>query len=227
MTSSGTYNFSPSVGQILLAAYARLQIRRASLLQEHMTDGFNETNFLFSQWSNLQPSLFTVDLVTVPLVQGTATYNVDTSTVMILDAYIEYGNPTTDRLIFPISRTEYASYPNKQQQGFPTVFWFDRLISPTITLWLVPDQNGPYTLKYYRCTQNQDANLPSGETPAIPYRFIDAMVAGLAHRLSRIWKPEMEQMRKADADEAWRIAAGNDVENVSLFLSPGLSSYYR
>jgi hypothetical protein len=57
---------------------------------------------------------------------------------MILDMYISYGSPSTDRLIFPISRSEYAAYPDKTTQGTPTVFWFDRLIAPTFTLWPVP-----------------------------------------------------------------------------------------
>ena len=116
---------------------------------------------------------------------------------------------------------------NKTQQGVPNVFWFDRLISPTFTLWYVPDSSTTYTLKYYRCTQPQDASLQSGQTPAIPYRFIDAMVADLAHRLARIWKPELEAQRAADAKEAWAEAAINDVENVALNIVPTLTSYFR
>ena len=108
----------------------------------------------------------------------------------------------------------------------PSVFWYDRLLSPTITLWLVPDDS-TVTLQYYRCTQNQDANLQSGETPAVPYRFLDAMVAGLAHRLARIYKPEMEAARKMDAAEALMIAQTQDVENIPMTIMPQLSGYYR
>lgn len=223
MASSGTYSFAPSVGNLALSAYSRIQIRRPALLAEHMFDAYQETNFMMSSWSNMAPNLWTVDLVTQSLTASTATYNVDAKTVMILDAYITVSSQ--DRLIFPISRTEYASFPNKTDEGVPSVFWFDRILAPTITLWLVPDDT--YTISYYRCTQNQDANLQSGETPAVPYRFLDAMVAGLAHRLARIYKPELEQQRKQDAAEALALAQTNDVENVAMSVQPQLQGYYR
>ena len=224
MATSGTYAFSPSVGNLALSAYSRIQIRRPALLAEHMFDAYQETNFMMSSWSNMAPNLWTVDLVTQALTAGTATYNVDAKTVMILDAYITISSQ--DRLIFPISRTEFASYPNKTDQGTPSIYWYDRLLSPTITLWLVPDDS-TVTLNYYRCTQNQDANLPSGETPAVPYRLLDAMVSGLAHRLARIYKPEMEAARKMDAAEALMIAQTQDVENIPMSVQPMLSGYYR
>lgn len=228
MTSSGTTSFSLSNASIAVSSFARLQIRRPALLAEHMQDAYTELNLLLSSYSNLQPNLWTVDLVSVPLIQGTATYSVDPSCVMILDAYLSFNSaPLSNRLIFPISRTEYASYSNPTAQGVSSVFWFDRLISPTITLWLVPDQTNAYTLNYYRCRQVQDANLPSGETPNIPYRWYDALVAGLAHRLARIYKPELEQVRSADADKAWNVAATQDQENVDLVIAPQLGNYYR
>lgn len=227
MASSGTYTFAPSTGELTLSAFARLGIRRPQLLAEHMADAKQEMNFLLSSWSNLAPNLWTVDLVSTTLVAGTASYSVAARTVMILDAYLSYGSPSTDHLIFPISRSEYASYPSKTTQGTPTVYWFDRLTSPTITLWTVPDSAYTYTLNYYRCTQNEDANLPSGETPAVPYRWLDALVAGLAHRLARIYKPDLEQARAADADKAWAIAATQDTENVPMAVTPMLSGYYR
>ena len=223
MATSNTYNFNPSIGNLALSAYSRIQIRRPALLPEHMLDAYQETNFMMSSWSNMAPNLWTVDLVTQSLVASTATYSVDAKTVMILDAYITVSSQ--DRLIFPISRTEYSSFPNKAAEGVPSVFWFDRILAPTLTLWLVPDDT--YTLNYYRCTQNQDANLQSGETPAVPFRFLDAMVAGLAHRLARIYKPELEQARKQDAAEALALAQIQDTENVAMTVQPILSGYYR
>jgi hypothetical protein len=223
--SSGTTNFFLSNASIAVSAFARLQIRRTALLAEHMQDAYNEFNLMLSSLSNLQPNLWTVNLVSVPLVAGTATYSAAASTIMVLDAYISYGSPAIDRILGPISRTDYASYPNKQQQGVPTSFWFDRTITPSITLWTVPDSTQAYTLNYYCCSQVQDANLPAGEIPNVPYRFLDLMVAGLSHRLSRIWKPELEAVRKADADAAWQVASTQDVEDVPLNIVPQIGFY--
>ena len=126
MASSGVYNFSLTNGEALIAAYERVRIRTPSLRQEHMATARREMNLLFSQWANQQVNLFEVTLVNQALTNGTATYNVDAKVVMILDAYISLDNGTTDqndRYITPISRTDYASYPNKFDQGPPTVFW--------------------------------------------------------------------------------------------------------
>jgi len=232
MASSGTYTFSSTAsnGSLVLSAFERCRIRAPSLRQEHMLSAQREFNFLLSTLSNLQPNLWTVTLVSETLVEGTETYDVDAKVVMVLDAYISlnYGTSNqTDRYISPMSRTDYAAIGQKQTQGQPTSYWFDRTIDPTITLWTVPDGNGPYTLNYYACTQMQDANLYGGETPNVPYRWIDALVAGLAHRLSRIYAPEVEAMRKVDAKEAWDIAAAQDTENVNLSISPSMQGYYR
>lgn len=230
MASSGTYNFAPSNGELVLAAYERIQIRAPSLRQEHMLSARRELNFLFGEFSNKQVNLWEVLRTQTTLVQGTATYPITPQTIMVLDASIvlNFGQQNESRrYITPISRSEYLTYANQQTQGPPTVFWFDRLESPTITFWPVPDGNGPYTFDWFGCTQQQDANLAGGETPDAPYRWFDAIVAGMAHRLSRIYAPQMEQIRKMDAKEAWETAATQDTENVPLVLAPQIGAYYR
>lgn len=228
--TSGTYNFMPSLGEAVLNAYSRIGVRRTEIQQTHLADAKMEANLLLARIANTEPNLWTVDLQALPLLQGSATYTVPAETAMILDAYIRFGSPTTDRSMYPISRSEYSTYPQKALQAFPTVYWFDRLISPTITIWPVPDGNGPYTLYYYRVRQVQDADFTDGTNALnveIPYLWLDAFVAGLAARLARIYAPSLEPARKADADEAWALAAKQDVENVSVMISPGLSGYYR
>ena len=229
MTSSGTYAFGPSVGNLVISAYERCQIRAPSLRQEHFLTARNELNFLFSEFSNKQVNLWHVELISLTLVDGTATYDVPARVVMILDAYLRVNDgedDQTDRYIMPISRTDYASYAAKQTEGLPTVYWFNRLVSPTITTYPVINDSG-YLLKYYACSQVQDAALAGGETPDIPYLWTDALVAGLAHRLSRVYAPTLEAQRKMDAQEAWAIAATQNVENVPVRLTPNLGRYYR
>lgn len=225
---SGQYNFNPSAADIILTAYQRIRIRPTEILQPHLQQAIVELNLLLVKFSNLQPNLWDVDLQTVPLTAGVATYSVPAETVMITNAYIRTGTgtSTTDRLIFPISQTEYAALPNKTSQGLPTQFWFNRQISPTLTLYLVPDSNGPYTLFYYRVRQVQDALGQNGLNVEVPYLFLDAITAGLAHRLARVFAPDLEDRRKLEAEEAWAIAAKMNVENVPLFIVPGLIGYY-
>ena len=88
MTSSGTYAFSPSNGELVLAAYERIQIRAPAIRQEHMLSARRELNFLFSEMSNKSPNLWEITLVSQMLTPGTATYSVNADTIMILDAVI-------------------------------------------------------------------------------------------------------------------------------------------
>jgi len=306
MTTSGTYNFNPSLGEIVLNAYARCGVRRTAIMQEHMTDARFETNLMLSSWANQGVNLWEVQLFSIPLVQGVSTYNavnsspitslgqagpytqigysgtstyqvgetitisnanptsingtytvssilspnlisilaylpgyisggyvegsISSKVVMVLDAVIQQNTGTSsqfDRVIMPISRTEYSQTPNKLLQAPPTVFWFDRLINPTITVWPVPDQTDTYTLNYYVVTQIQDSELTDAQTVDIPYRWLDAMASGLAARLAAIYAPERAQMLDAKAEQAYTIAATQDTENVPLYIMPGLSGYFR
>jgi len=228
MTTSGTYNFNPSLGEITLYAFNLCGLRNTSLLQEHMESARMAANMVAASFSNRGVNLWQVDLVTVPLVQGTSTYSVDPSTVMILDGYVTTGSGTTaiDRIIMPVSRTEYASYPNKTQQGWPTTFWFDRLLAPTVTLWPVPDGN-EVSFSYYRLRQIQDANFTSGQTVDVPYLWMEAFAYALAFRLALIWSPDKVPMLKPIADEAYNIAAEQNVENAATYISPQIQGYYR
>jgi hypothetical protein len=230
MTTSGTVAYNPSIGEVVLYSFNLCQIRSTSLAAEHLNSARQAMNMMLSRWSNTGPNLWKVDTETITLVAGQSTYPVPADTIMILDMYARTpaGTSNTDRIMMPISRTEYASYPNKAQQGFPTVFWFDRLINPTVTIWPVPDGSGaPTTITYYRVTQVQDASLPGGETIDVPYRWLDAFANGLAYYLSRIWQPQLTAQLKAEADEAYTIAASQDTENVSVYISPMISGYFR
>ena len=229
MATSGTYNFSPGLGELTLYAYNLIGVRNTAVLQEHMEASRMATNMMLSRWANQGVNLWAVDLITTPLVAGQKTYAVDSNTVVMLDAYIETidgSSQPIDRLILPISRTEYASYPNKDQEGFTTTYWFDRLLSPTVTLWPVPDGTTT-SLKYYRVRQIQDANLTSNQNVEIPYLWLEAFAYGLAQRLAIIWAPDKVAILKPMADEAYQIAADQNVEQASQFISPMISGYFR
>lgn len=231
MTSSGTYIYAPSVGDLTLNAFARIGLRRPELLQQHFADAAQEANLLQVEWSNRQPNLWLSELYPVTLVQGTASYPllprfINPMAVYMTTAPGGSGAPF-DRVLGPLSTFEYAALPNKTVQGPPTSYWYDRTITPTVYLWPVPDGNATYTLQLQILSQPQDANLPSGVTPNIPYRWLDAFSKGLSARLAVIYKPEMEVVRSADAERSWRLAATQDTEDVPFFIIPGTSGYFQ
>jgi hypothetical protein len=238
MATSGTYTFNPSLGELTIYAFNLCDIRATALLQEHMESARMATNMMLANWANRGVNLWAVDLQTVNLVQGQSVYTVPDNTVVLLDAYctITTGANPIDRVILPISRTEYASYPNKEQQGFPTVFWFDRLApasrstgsaGPSVTIWPVPDGTSAQTMSYYRVRQLQDSNLAGGQTVEIPYLWLEAAAYGLAQRLALQYNPAKLEFLKPLADEAYQIAAEQNVETAQQYISPQIQGYFR
>ena len=211
-----------------LNAFARCGVRRTEITPQHMQDAYLESNFLQSDWAADGIVWWTVELVKQPLTAGSATYGLPANTISVLDVYISPNNGTTgqNRLILPFSRTDYASLANPSQQAFPTSFWYNRALEPTLTLWPVPDGSTTYLMQYYVYTQMEDALLANGGQAAVPYWCLNAYIADLAHRLSRIYATQLEAQRKTDRDEAY-AKANKQTEPSPLYISPGLSGYYR
>lgn len=228
MTSSGTYGFNPSIGEIVLYCFNRCGVRNTALVQEHMESARMAANMVLADFSNRGVNLWAVDLQTIPLVKGTSTYDVPGNTVVLLDGYVvqNQGGAAINRLLLPVSRSEYASYPNPQMQGQPTVYWFDRLISPTVTLWPVP--NGEQTsFNYYRLRQLQDAEYTDSQTANVPYLWLKAFSDALSVELAVTWAPERLTFLAPMADKSYAIAANQNVETEQVYISPMVSAYFR
>lgn len=230
MTSSGTYAYAPSIADLTLNAFGRIGIRRTELTQQHLADAAMESNLLQVEFSNRQPNLWKSELYTVNLVAGTATYTLPARMISPMAVYMTTtpigSTQSFDRILNPISTFEWASLPNKTTQAPPTTYWYNRQIAPQITLWQVPDASATYVLNLQILSQPQDATLPGGVTPNFPFRWMDAFTSALAARLAAIYRQDLEDKRKADAERSWQIAAKEDIEYVPQFIYPGLSTYY-
>lgn len=226
--TSGTFDFAPSMGEAVLYSFNLCGIRNTALTQQHFESARMASNMMQGRWSSQGVNLWQVDLQRISLQKGRATYEVPSNTIVMLDMYytINTGATEIDRIMLPVSRSEYASYPNKHMEGAPTVAWFDRLLSPTVTLWPVPTGQQSF-FKYYRLRQTQDAKLSNGQNVEIPYYFLDAFTLGLAYRLALIWAPSQAPILKPLADEAWQIASTQNTEQAMFYISPMINGYYR
>lgn len=96
---------------------------------------------------------------------------------------------------------------------------------PNVTVWPAPDQGtlaSPYYyLIYWRLRRLQDAGNGIN-VEDIPFRFQEALIAGLAYKLSMKIPPAMERMPmlKAMYDEAWQLAADEDREKAPIRFVP-------
>lgn len=227
-TSSGLYNFDSTMGEVVSSAFRRCGVHLAQLTAQHMWDASQEANMMMTSWAADGINLWQVEQAAQALTQGTASYTMPTNIVFLLDCFIATGtSPRTDRLIFPLSRSDYDAIPVKSTQGAPTSFWFERLINPNIYLWPTPDASSTYTLYYHYMRQAQDSVLSGGLDVEIPWYYIDAFCAGLAARLAVIYAPDRADRLEALSNKAWLRALDVGTENVAVQIIPQMRSYFR
>lgn len=230
MASTGTYSFGPAASNLTLTAFSRIKIRRAEITSQHMADADTEANLLQVEMGNRVPNLWRQEIYSISLTESDADYDLPARMVGIRDAYLTTtsGGVSTDRVVWPLSAAEYDAQPNKTLEAPPQSYYVQKSITPTITLWPVPDGAATYTLKLRLMTQIQDVSQKSGTTLDMPYRWLDVYVAGLAYRLSRIYATELEAVREKDFEKAWANAATLDVEdNTAVYISPSFGGYWR
>jgi hypothetical protein len=232
MATSGTYAFNPAASGLTLTAFGRIGMRPGALTMEHIRDASIEANLLQGQISANQPNLWKSTIFPIALTQGTAAYNLPTQLVAVQDIYlttVQSSGGNFDRLLFPLTEFEYDAQPQKTTQAPPTTYMIQKTTpTPTITFWQVPDQTGVYTANVRYLAQPQDVSLQNGVTVDMPYIYLDVFVAGLSHRLSRIYAPDKEQLRKQDFLEAWEAAARTDTQDsTQIYIAPDFSRYMR
>lgn len=225
----GSVPFAPSLSELALDAWERCGIQAGELTTTHINSMRRSMNFVLVRWANRGVNLWRVTQVDLALIAGVATYTLDPATIDMLDTYLSttYGDVTTDIMLTPMSRNTYAALPYKQQSGRPILYWFDRTITPTVTVWPVPDDITTYTMPYYAFTQIADADASTGNTPNVPYRFLEAYTAAVAAHLAIKWAPEARAVAlDASAKEAWTEASDEDREKATLSMAPDFSDYF-
>ncbi len=228
---SGTITFRPPLADILVDVFERLEIEATAISATHYISARRSMNLIQSDFSNLGVNLWRMELVSTTLVQGTATYDVAASVVDVLDTYLTttVDATTTDLMLYPISRNDYAALPQKTQQARPTSYWFNK--SPasgvqSITLWPVPDGNGPYVMNAWSFLRLADADPSSGGYADVPHEFYRAYVSAVAADMAIKWKPAKFDMLSKVAAASWLMAAAANTERVSGHISPQLDAYF-
>lgn len=223
MATSGATAFNMDLTEIVEEAFSRCggELRTGYDLRT----ASRSLNLMFSQWANKGLNMFTYEEGSIPLVHGQSTYDLPVDTVDLLEHVIRTGagNASTqaDLTITRISVSTYATIPNKLQQARPIQVWIERLDTPRFTVWPVPDNSQPYVFVYWRLRRIQDAGT-GVNTMDMPFRFYEAMTAGLAYHLALKIPGAMERLPilKAQYDEAWELASTEDREKASIRFVP-------
>ena len=230
MTTSSTATFDLDLNEIVEEAFERAGSELRSGYD--LKTARRSLNLLFAEWANRGINLWTIESGTQLLTSGTATYDLPVDTVDLIEHVIRTGSGTSqiDVSISRISVATYAAIPSKTSTGKPVQIYIDRksgatessgIQYPSVTLWPVPDDADTYTLVYWRLARMLDAGT-GVNTQDIPFRFLPALVAGLAYYLAlKIPGSEARlQILKPMYDEAWNLAADEDREKASMFITP-------
>lgn len=127
----------------------------------------------------------------------------------------------TDYSVPRVSRDDYLTIPNKSTTGRADQFFLNRLITPELKLWPVPDNNTDVVV-FNRLTRIQDADAYIN-TFEVPFRFYPCLAAGLAYYLSLKRAPDRTQLLKTLYEEEFDRAAVEDRDRASFTIQPGLS----
>lgn len=226
MATSGTTAFAPDFLEIAEEAWERAG--REMRTGYDLRTARRSMNLLTIEWQNRGINMWTIDSGTISLVSGTATYNLPTDTIDLLEHVVrtDPGDASlqSDLNITRISMPDYAGIPNKLSPGKPTSVLITRSrTTPTITVWPVPNSND-YTFVYWRMRRVEDAG-DGVETADMPFRFYPALVAGLAYYIA-MKVPELAPrltMLKQEYAEQYQMAADEDREKATTRIVPRLS----
>ena len=230
--TTGTTDFNLSLNDAVEEAFERCGAELRSGYD--IKTARRSLNLLTIEWASRGLNLFTIEKVEQVLTYDVADYDIPVDTIDLLDHVIRTGTGQnqTDINISRISVSTYAMIPNKNANGRPIQVWFQRKTGatnassvvqyPQIHVWPKPDNSQTYTFVYWRLRRLQDAGDGiNGQD--IPFRFLPAMVAGLASYLSMKLPnvdPNRIAMLKADYEQQFDLAAAEDREKAPIRFVP-------
>jgi hypothetical protein len=238
--TSAVTAFNPTLNEIFEEAFERCGSELRSGYD--FRTARRSLNYLLAEWANRGINLWTIEQGSINLVQGQTVYDLPVDTVDLIEHVIRTfsneGPNQTDLNITRISVSTYSTIPNKLAQGRPIQVWVNRQSgqqvgsdlatpkNPQINVWPAPNQGTalqPYYVFYYwRLKRIFDAGNGINSVD-IPFRFQNALVAGLAYMIS-IKLPNADPTRvqglKMMYDEAWALASEEDREKAAVRFVP-------
>ena len=217
MAVSGSKDFELDVSDYIEEAFERCG--------KEMRTGYDlktakrSMNLLFADWANRGLNQWTIQQVTTTLTQGVSEISVGADTIDILSIVVRRDG--TDYGIDRLSRDDYINIPNKTQQSRSSQWFLDRLISPVLKLWPVPD-NSTDQIIYNRLVRLDDADSAT-DTLQIPFRFYPALAAGLAYYIAIKKAPDRIQLLKSLYEEEMQRAMDEDRDRASFNIVPSLA----
>ena len=225
MTTSGTNTFDLPFGDVAEEAWERAGSELRGGYDLRTTR--RSLNLLLVDWANRGVNMWTIASDSLLLVAGQTTYTLTDPMVDIIDAVIRTApgdvNNQSDLTISRISVSTYATIPNKLEPGRPIQMWIQRLQAGVqVTVWPPPDTAQSYTLAYWYLRRMYDVGTVATQTLDVPYRFLEAMCAGLAYKIAQKIPEGAARLEMLEAayEKAWNTASNEDHEKAPLRFVP-------
>ena len=224
MATSGTATFNLQFDDIIEEAFERcgLEVRTGYDIRT----ASRSLNLMFAEWANRGLNLWTIEQRQQVLDPGDPQYSLPSDTVDVLSAVLRTGSGTNqqDITLDRISQNEYLHLPNKLQTGTPAQFYVQRTVPAELFIYPAPDTAQTYTFRYYGIRRIQDVGAATN-TADISFRFLPALIAGLAYYIAIKRAPERIGTLKNFYEEEFFRAAAEDRDRASVFLTPDVQSY--
>lgn len=142
------------------------------------------------------------------------------------------GNTPTEIPLARMNRDDYTNLPNKSFQSNRSLqYWFDRLIpNPVMRLWPVPNASAEVCQAViWRQRYIMDVGTMTQELE-VPQRWYEAIVAGLAAKLSlEVTNVDTALIPILDskAQQALYIAQAEERDNSPMMITPNVAPYTR
>jgi hypothetical protein len=220
MATSGTYNFSMDIDEVIEEAME--MIGGEATLGNEPRSARRSINLLLQDWQNRGIQLWTVGTTTVTVTTSVTSYVLSDENIDVLEAVVNRND--TDVQLERISMEEYLKVPRKGQTGRPTQFAVRRERDQSrVYLWPIPE-NSTDAIKFETVKYFQDVSK-SSQTADISRRFYPCLTAGTAYFMS-MKRPGVDagriQMIKGEYEERLLRAQEEDRERASMFVLPGL-----
>lgn len=153
----------------------------------------------------------------VPIPVNARGYRIrETGGAMLDIRQIFNNNNVFDFNISNVSRYEYGTYPNKNLQSRPSVYYLDRQINPILNIWPTPAPQ--YNcLAYSYKKMMQDVALLT-DTVEVPAKMYPALIWGLSYYLAIKFNPQLADMAEAKYEKAFREVSREDTEDVAITI---------
>lgn len=225
MTTSGTTTFNPDLSEIVEEAYERAG-RRMQGGYDYRT-ARRSIDLLTTEWANRGLNLWLVEELSETITTNMSSFTMPADTVDAIEVVFRSQAGSTNQSDLTINRvsvSDWSAIPNKLQQGSrPLQYYINRLQpAPVMHLWPIADGSQPGSVTYWRLRRIQDSGSPASNTMDVPFRFYDALCAGLAYRLA-MKNPSLApriSMLKAVAEEAFQLAADEDRDRAPVRFTP-------